>query len=239
MAIARVLVITLIAGVAVGCGAQAPERKAAQTVTRPADVASTSGFEGDPTELDDAGGGSGSMMFFLDGGGGATRPEPAQALYAVFHRPLDAGDRAAAAFARSDDILLPGEESGPAAGQLGRPLYSDTRLVGGTTGHGLYATPTTSGAVCTRVFPNGGGGCGLPGPHGVTLGWDDPADGSPGELYGMAGDDVRAVEIVLDGKHRTVAVENNAYLIEIPRAGRGDFGSIVLRLTDGTTVPLG
>ena len=230
MAIGRVLAIALVAALASACGAGTTKRAGAPTASPPAAPAAL----GPPATSDDRAG-SGSIMVFTD----ATSTERAQEVYAVFHRPLEAGDRAAAAVAQADGFLPTPGGTGPAADQLGRPIYSETRLVAGTTRRGVYATPTTSGAVCIGRFPNGGGGCGRPGPHGITLQWDDQADGSPLELYGMAADDVKAVELVVSGKPQTAGVEGNAFVLDVPSAGHADMGSIVLHLTDGRTVELG
>jgi hypothetical protein len=231
MTIPRVLVIALVATVASACGARTTERMGAPTA-KPAAPAT---LEPPPAASDDGASSGGSIMIFTDR---ASSTRSAQEVYAVFHRPLDAGDRAAAVFARSDGFRPAPEESGLAAHQLGRPIYSETRLVAGTTHRGMYATPTTSGAVCTGRFPNGGGGCGPPGPHGFTLEWDDPGDGTPLQLYGLAEDDVRAVEIVVGDHPQRADVVDNAYVLDVPGAGHADMGSIVLHLTNGSTVDL-
>jgi hypothetical protein len=234
-AIAGVSLLALLAVLGSACGARTPAGSSPPQAAKPA-VGSHAG-SGTASFAPDDHGGSGSIVFFSDNG--STPRRAAQELYAVFNRPPGAADHAAAALASADGFLAPPGDSSPAAERLGRPSYPDTRLVAGTIRRGLYATPTTAGAVCIGVIPNGGGGCAEPGPHGITLGWDDAGDGSPSDVYGMAGDDVRSVEFTVDGKPRTVDVADNAYRLEIPRASRPDLETFVLHLTDGTTVPLG
>ncbi len=43
-----------------------------------------------------------------------------------------------------------------------------------------------------KGLSKGGGSCGEPGPHGLTIDFDDPSDGLPFRLYGLVGDDVRS-----------------------------------------------
>ncbi len=143
------------AAVGTGCGGQVtesqvgtPAKKAHAHVRHPATTSKP-----DPvsrpaatTDSNDGGVGSvGSIIFYGDGSDAApTQQKPAQDLYAAFRRTPRADDREAAAIARADAYLDP---SDPTDDPLGEPLYSETRLVSGTARHGLYAVPTTHGAL--------------------------------------------------------------------------------------------
>jgi hypothetical protein len=221
----RIALVAILATLATGCGDRTSDRKGASAVVQPRAAS---------IRWDELATSAATTIF-----GDATPPTTAQGVYAVLSQPPNAGDRAAAAFARSAGLFPGGQESRRLAEQLGRPVYAETHLVAGTRTGGFYATPTTGGAVCTGVLPTGGSGCGEPGPHGITLGWGAPKDGSRLDVYGMAGDDVRAVEIRISGKARIAKVDQNAYVIEVPHASSSDMGSTILHLTDGTTVPLG
>jgi len=217
----RVAAVAILAVLATGCSDQ---KTAAPTLAKPTATS---------IRWDDLVSSSTTLIF------GDEAPRTAKEVYAVLSRPPDAGDRAAAAFARSGGLFAGGHEPRRLAEELGLPIYAETHLVAGTRRGGLYATPTTGGAVCRGVLPKGGSGCGQPGPHGFTLDWGAPQNGSRLDIYGLAGDDVRTVEISVLGKPRTASVEKNAYVIEVPHASSSDMGSPILHLTDGTTVPLG
>jgi hypothetical protein len=222
----RVAVVAILAVLATGCSDQTTERKGAPPVAKQPRAASVE-WDGLVS--------SATTMFFGDG----SPPATAREVYAVLRRPLNAGDRAAAGFARSGGLFAGGQEPRRFAEEIGRPIYAETHLIAGTRRGGFFATPTTAGAVCTGVLPTGGSSCGKPGPHGFTMEWGGPKDGSRLDVYGMAGDDVQAVEISVFGKPRTATVEDNTYVLEVLDASSADMGSPILHLTDDTTVPLG
>lgn len=105
----------------------------------------------------------------------------------------------------------------------------------------MYAVPTTSQAICIGHFPSGGAGCGSPGPHGLTVDYDDASDGAPWILYGMAGDDVVSLDAVVAGKTHHARLGQNAYVLELPAAQREEPERLILHLRSGATdeLPLG
>jgi len=237
------LVGAVAAAVGTGCGGLvtesqvgAPAKKPHAEVRHPATTSKPDRVSRPAATTDSNEGGvgsTGSIIFYGDSSDAApTQQRPAQDLYAAFRRTPRADDREAAAIARADAYVDPTD---PTDDPLGEPIYSETRLVSGTSRHGLYALPTNKGAVCTGVIPGGGGGCGDPGPHGLTVGYDDPADGSPFNVYGLVGDDVRAIDVVVGGVTRHVQVVDNGYMLEVAGARRSGIQNLVLHLRDGTT----
>ncbi len=142
------------------------------------------------------------------------------------------------------DGLADETEIGPAAGSqpdpsLGQPLYDKTRLIFGTASRGVYAVPTGTDSLCWGQFPDGAGGCGQPGPHGITMDYGE----APGEflIYGLIADDVQGVDAVVAGMTRTAELAENAYLFRLPNVRRADLEKVVLRLRGGgrDELPLG
>lgn len=184
---------------------------------------------------DDKVGNSGGMIFL--GGdeiSGSAQPRRAQDLYAVFRRTPQSVDLRVRQTA-TVDMFVGNLGDDPTESVLGEPIYADTRLVSGAPGNGLYAYPTTKDAVCVGHMPNGGGGCGEPGPHGLTVGYDDPANGGPLVLYGLVGDDVRSIDVVLGGVTRHTELTQNGYILRIPNAAGSSVEHLTLHLRDGTT----
>jgi hypothetical protein len=188
---------------------------------------------------DNIGGASGSMIF-LDGGeiSGSAEPTSPQDLYAVFRRASNGEDLRVRETA-TEDSFVDSAGNDPTESALGEAMYGETRLVSGTPGNGLYAYPTTKDAVCVGHMPNGGGACGDPGPHGLTVGYDEPADGEPFITYGLVGDDVRSIDVVIDGITHHAEVRENGYMLEVPAGRGGQTEHLILHLRDGTTDDLG
>ena len=183
---------------------------------------------------------SGSVLFLVRAHD--SQPAPPRELYAVFRRPPRADDLEAQQRARDDALLdsVGDHRASGATASIGRPLYDDTRLVLGNVGRGVYALPTTKGAVCVGAFPNGGGGCATLGPHGLSVDYDDAADGLPFRLYGLVADEVRRVDVVLDGVTRQANLGENGYGLELADARWQQLHNLVLHLRSGATetVPL-
>ena len=179
--------------------------------------------------------GSGSLIFVMSAHGGP--PRPPRELYAVFRRPPRSSDLEAQQRAR-DDALLDTVGAPDALGaSIGGPLYEDARLVLGSGSRGIYALPTTRGAVCVGAFPDGGAGCGTPGPHGLSVEYDD----SLGlRLYGLVADDVRGVDVVVGGVTRQAELGENGYRLKLADAGWGQLHALRLHLRNGATerIPL-
>jgi hypothetical protein len=172
---------------------------------------------------------------------GDAEPTPVRELYAVFRRSAQPSDLFVQQLARRDapsdlsdeDLRLPHIQS--VRELLGTPLYDDTRLIVGTTERGIYAIPTTAEAVCFGSFPDGGSGCGQPGPHGVRIEWDDPDDGSSFLLYGIVGDEVESVEALVGGRAREAELGENGYRLEVADRGRDQLQELILHLHGGAT----
>ena len=165
--------------------------------------------------------------------GGQTSTPSVRDLYPVFRRETKTTDVQVQKFAKNDgDLLL---RPGVGDSRVGEPIYKETRLIYGTPDRGVYAVPTTGQAICLGHFPNGGAGCSSPGPHGVTMDWEDASNGAPWILYGMAGDDVTGIDAVVAGVVHQVDVRESAYVLELPHAGRAPLQKIVLHLDNGET----
>lgn len=180
---------------------------------------------------------SGSIVFL----GGHAEPTPVRELYAVFRRSAQPSDTFVQQLARRDAACDPADEQflGPvfrlSREHLGIPVYDDTRLIMGTTERGIYALPTTAEAVCLGSFPDGGGSCGPPGPHGVCINWEGPDDGSPFRLYGIVGDEVSSIEARVDGRPLEAELGENGFCLELERGGDHQVQEVILHLHDGAT----
>jgi hypothetical protein len=235
-----VVLLPLTVLLASGCGA-APSSKSATSQPHHPASPQPARIKTKPAGTGDSGtSGSGGLIFFVKTDG--SPPPTAQELYGVFRRPPWSSDVAAQQLARADALLDSVGEPGLAGASLGRPLYADTRLIVGNVGDGVYALPTTSGAGCVGAVPNGGGGCGGPvqGLHGLSVEYDAPSGGLPLRLYGLVGDDVRRVDVVVDGVPRQAELGENGYRIELADAGWNQVSKLVLHLRSGATeaVPL-
>ena len=172
-----------------------------------------------------------SVMIF-GAGDDATGDKSPYDLYEVFRRAPQENDTRAREVAKANGIfrrpdLVPSD-----------PVYEDARLVAGTTSDGVYALPTTGQEICIGRFPNGGSGCQTPGPHGITIGFDDAEDGSSIFLYGLIGDDVRSVDAVMDGTEHRAELGENGYFAELPSARGQQLEKVVLHLRSGETQEL-
>ena len=117
----------------------------------------------------------------------------------------------------------------------GKPIYNDTRLVSGTAARGVYALPTTKQLVCLGVFPNGGGVCSSPGADGLTVGYEIAPNSRPSLIYGLLGDDVRGLDVMVSGVTRQAQLGKNAYVLELAHAKGKRLERLILHLRDGTT----
>ncbi len=165
-------------------------------------------------------------------GDDATSDTSPRDLYEVFRRPPQENDTQAREVVKSEGVfrrpdLVPSD-----------PIYEDTRLVAGTTSNGVYALPTTGQEICVGRFPNGGSGCQTPGPHGITIGYDDAEDGSSIFLYGLVGDDVRSVGAVMGGTEHQAQLGENGYFAELPSARGQQLEKVVIHLRSGESKEL-
>jgi hypothetical protein len=97
----------------------------------------------------------------------------------------------------------------------------------------VFAAPTTNDHVCQYVLPNGGSNCGRPGPDGLTLAWTSDG-GNSVVVYGLVGDEIDSVEIVIDGEPRQATMGENAFGARVA-AGSARLEAIVLHRRDGTS----
>jgi hypothetical protein len=230
--------ILLAAAVLAGCGGAVTSKPSARAALAGTSRPTTTNHTPE-TGSDSSGGGSGSMIFL--GGGeisGSAQPTPPRDLYAVFRRASNGEDLLVRETAR-DDSFADSFGNDPTESALGEPMYGETRLVSGTPGNGLYAYPTTKDAVCVGHMPNGGGACGDPGPHALTVGYDEPADGEPFVAYGLVGDDVRSIDLVIDGITHHAEVRENGYMLKVPVSQGAEIEHLILHLSDGTKDDLG
>jgi hypothetical protein len=186
-----------------------------------------------PEGSDDPGGSVSIITFW--GGGESHQPKPVRDLYAVFRRAPQTRDLRTQEIARADAYGDSLDDGSTGTAPLGTPVYSETRLVSGTLNHGVYALPTTTQAVCTGALPNGGGSCGEPGPHGLTVAFDDPGHGLPLRLYGLIGDEVRNVDLVAAGATHHAELGENAYGVELRGVRSTQLERLILYLGAGGT----
>ena len=77
-----------------------------------------------------------------------------------------------------------------------------------------------------------------PDPHGLSIDYDDAADGHPFRLYGLVADDVRGVDVVVGGVTRRAELGENGYRLELADAGWRQVHNLVLHLRSGATETL-
>ena len=163
-------------------------------------------------------------FFFLMVFDGGKSPSP-ESVYGVFRRPANEDDRAAAQTARSSGVLtgLGGPE----------PDYSKGRLMEGTPQTGIFAVPMPDDTVCIAQLPEGGGGCGSVSAHGLTADYDEGYGGDPFRMYGLAGDEVQGIDLVLSGIPHAATVGANGYELSIPGGRAEDIDQIIIHLRSG------
>jgi hypothetical protein len=152
-----------------------------------------------------------------------TDDEPAQphALYSVFSRAGSERDEPARSWVEGEhpglDLTL---------------LKDDARLLlagAGLDGEDLVGAPTTDGAVCVAIFPDGSGACG----KWMEFGLQVNGEQRNGKMfvYGLVADEVQRVEVVASGDRRHARMGENAYACELP--GGAELEELTLRLADG------
>lgn len=203
--------------------------------------------------------GSGGGVFFLTPVGDVGLPggegRSIKKLYRVFSRPKNAGDEEAAEIAarwgaldigvdeETDLDRPPGisEEQwrvmrpGELLTEQGRLLL---RGLGGEEDM-IYAAPTANDHICVELLPNGGGGCGSPGPDGLDLYWTY----TPREslvVYGLVSDEITSVDVLIAGETYVARMGENAFGVRVGGAQARGPDTVVLHRRDGTrrTIPL-
>jgi len=176
------------------------------------------------------------------GGRTASPPTPVRELYAVSRRSARTSDLYVQELARRE--AYGGREAEPDTPahigaalheQIGAPLYEETRLLVGTIERGIYAVPSTAETICLGSFPDGGGSCGRPTRHGVRVDYEAADDDSSLLVYGIVGDDVESVEVVVGGQMREAELGENGCRLAITDGGPQQLQELILRLHGGAT----
>jgi hypothetical protein len=194
---------------------------------------------------------SGSFLFFASD----AEKRPIKELYSAFARARNDADRRAGDFAAHWGALDFGpdddDEREPPPGipedewrasLPGEVIKDEGRLLleglGGDADM-LYAAPTANDHICHALLPNGGGGCGAPGPDGLDL----SVSYTPGSLVvcGLVGDEIDSVDIVLDGTTYAARMGENAFGHRFVETKPSTLEAVVLHRRDGTTnrIPIG
>jgi hypothetical protein len=173
--------------------------------------------------------------FLMEGGVGFSDTErrPIKVLYSVFSRPRnDAHRQASELAARWGALDMGGDleeemdrppgvsEEDWRASLPGEAIEEEGRLLlqGLGTEEGMvYAAPTTNDHVCHTLLPNGGGGCGAPGPDGLDLHWVYQPS-RPLVVYGLVGDEITSVDVVIAGQTYAARMGENAFGIRVEGA---------------------
>lgn len=165
---------------------------------------------------------------------------------AIFDRPQTGAERmAAAAGPLAEQVgALTADPGGVPADELpGRAEPGTFRLVLTGLGPGrrsIFVVRTTKGRECGELT-DFAGGCLAALPANVPL---DPIAGDPdgpgGEgaiVWGVTRNDVRRVEVVVDGRRRDAVLGRNAYFFELGDASRpaSAMSAVVATLADGRT----
>jgi hypothetical protein len=164
---------------------------------------------------------------------------PASELYRVFSRERTPDDRRAEA-----EMEQFGPPSQPSEGWKGPDLgivqRETTRLLLDdidSEATGLAAALTTSGAVCYSLLPQGGGSCSLPAGNGFDLAAQ--SQGRRLVLFGLVGDSVTAVDVVVGGETRRARLGANGFSL-VTEGTFAEVHSVVLHREnrDPETIPL-
>ena len=164
-------------------------------------------------------------------------------LYGAFRRPGTEADRVAGETAH--DFLDVGPELEDLPSELpdhvreelalGDVIQAEGRLLlSGLGGEEdtLYAAPTNGNNVAFTLLPSGSGGCTAPGPDGLILA------GTSSEaslvVYGLVGDAVAAVDVVVNGEPCRARMGENAFGLRIDDATPEELDAILLHRANGT-----
>ena len=84
-------------------------------------------------------------------------------------------------------------------------------------------------------FPHGGGSCGRPTRHGVRVACNAADDDSSVLLYGIVGDDVESIEVVVGAQVREAELGKNGYRLAVADGGRQQLQELILHMHGGAT----
>lgn len=165
----------------------------------------------------------------------------------LFDRPLTSRDRAgqtSSVVTESVDHLFASSPGLPDAYDPGQRRPNDLRVAVdgvGTANRTVYMVRTTNGRVCAGLT-GFSAGCleGLPDTLPVTAVSADPDANGTGEaplVWGIAKDDVVAVDVVVNGKAQPALLARNAYFFQLADAALPDraIEGLIVRLSNGST----
>ncbi|MGH9890944.1 MAG: hypothetical protein ACREA0_02950 [bacterium] len=193
--------------------------------------------------------GSSSIFFFDED----TERRPIKEIYSVFSRPRnDADQRGGELAARWGALDMGGDVEMPRplgvseeewrASPSGEMIVEEGRVpllgLGGEEDM-LYAAPTSNDHIHLALLPNGGGGCGAPGTDGLDLHWAYTPS-RPLVIYGLVGDEIGSVDVVIAGQTYAARMGENAFGIRVGGSKPSELGTVILHRRDGTTksIPL-
>jgi hypothetical protein len=102
----------------------------------------------------------------------------------------------------------------------------------------VYAASTTNDHICHALLPSGGVVCGAPGPDGLDLHWVYQPS-RPLVVYGLVGDEITSVDVVIAGQTYAARMGENAFGIRVEGAKPSELDIVVLHRRDGTTNNIG
>jgi len=190
----------------------------------------------------DAGPGT-SSVFVL---GNRSKRVQADEIYRVFERPRKPPEHAIAEQASEATEAacgagsVGGEEEGPS---LGEPQAETVRIVlrgvGRHRPHDLVAMTTDHGAAALSLDPKGSTACGQPTVDGLLFVAE--LRKRDAIVYGLVGDEVRAVDLVIDGMTRRAKLGENGFALHISNPVGKTLERVLLHNADGsqTTFPAG
>jgi hypothetical protein len=162
-----------------------------------------------------------------------TKRRPVKKLYGVFRRSQSRGEAEIKPQMAVDAACsTPG---GPDSARYGRTITRLGRILLSDVGRShdvLVAVPTTTDLV-TVALSGEGGTCGRPMTRdGLMIALQ--VFGRVAIVYGMVGDDVASVDLVVDGNAQRAQLGENGFAIEIPDAPNKTLEKLVLEHHDGS-----
>jgi hypothetical protein len=119
---------------------------------------------------------------------------------------------------------------------LGEPDADTVRRLLRGLGKGQYdlvAMTTEEGAVALALDPNGSTACGQPTKEGLLFAAEH--GGRDAIVYGLVGDDVKAVDLMIDGVTRRATLGENGFALDLPNPVGKTLEQVVLHDDGGST----
>jgi hypothetical protein len=159
---------------------------------------------------------------------GAER-RPVKELYGVFRRSQRSHE---SAIAHPCSMARAGEDRGKPISGLRRILLRNV----GRRRSELVAQPTTSDDVALGLYPEGSASCGATPmtADGLILAVEGQGDSDVAIVYGMFGDGVVSVDLVIDGVRHPARLGENGFAQEIPDAPGKVLDKVVFKHADGS-----